>query len=307
MAHDLGTVLARAGRGAPEIRPAIGAPAAGGARAASDLFIARYDVLDAMRSAESDDSRNVDGLRLLAPLQVEPIYFVVRPDEQILFVHEIAGRRVNLGARGTDAAVGAAHLYRRMFDSPIGPQRASYMPDAEALTALVRGRSVDVVILVGRAGFGALAAQQRATPGAFKLLVFDAASAAGKRALGSYLSLGLPPVPGNPWMDRNLPSLGVMSFLVGRGFDDRRSGEIVGALCQQSARLRSTGHPYWQSVGLTPVNAPGWRYAAGAERELRACSARWSAATEQPERATPALPALSQFDPEPASTPAAGR
>jgi hypothetical protein len=30
--------------------------------------------------------------------------------------------------------------------------------------------------------------------------------------------------------------------------------------------LRSTGHPYWLSVGFTPVNAPGWRYAAGATR-----------------------------------------
>ena len=98
-----------------------------------------------------------------------------------------------------------------------------------------------------------------------------------------------------------------MSFLVGRGFDDGRSGEIVRALCQQRGRLRSTGHPYWQSVGFAPVNARGWRYAAGAERELRDCSARWSATTERLDPVTPALPTLSQIDPERASTRAAGR
>lgn len=297
MARDLGSVLASAEGGTPTIRAGIGATTATGARASSDLFIARYDVLDAMRGSDSADSRNIDGLRLMVPLQVEPIYFAVRSQEQMAFVHEIVGRRINLGPGGTDAALGSAHLYLRLFDTPIASQRATYLPDGDALNALVRERSVDVVILIGRAGFSALAAQQRATPGAFKLLVFDAGSAAGKRALRSYLSLGLSPVPGNPWFERSLPSLGVMSFLVGRGFDDERSGQIVRALCQQRGRLRSTGHPYWLSVGFAPVNAPGWRYTAGAERELRSCSARWSATSEGPGAIEPP-PMLSRLEAE---------
>ncbi len=296
MARDVGGALAAEGRGALAVRAGIGATAATGARGRPDLFIARYDVLDAMRTADSGDSRNIDGLRLLVPLQVEPIYVAVRHDDPIEYVHEIANRRINLGAGGTDAALGSAHLYERLFDTPIGAQRASYMPDAEALTALVREHSVDVVVLVGRAGFTALAAQQRATPGAFKLLTFDPASVAGRRALRSYLSVELSPSPGTPWLAHRLPALAVMSFLVGRGVDEERTGRIVRTLCQERGRLRSTGHPYWLSVGFNPVNAPGWRYAAGAERELRACSSRWSARTDAPNPAEPSRRLVSQLN-----------
>jgi hypothetical protein len=205
--------------------------------------------------------------------------------------------RINVGAGGSDAAVGASHLYQRLFDTPPRSGQASYLPDADALEALVRERSLDVVILAGRAGVSALFAQQRATPNAFKLLAVERGHPASRRALRSYLPVELPPLENTPWLDRTLPALGVMSFLVTQARNDELAGPVVRALCDHLPRVRQLGYPSsLRDAGMSPANTAGWRYAGAAETELRACEKRRATPGDDREAAAPAKAA------DPAST-----
>jgi hypothetical protein len=293
MARELGRVLAAANGVAHPltIRASLTAPVAPNSAATPALTIVRYDVLDAMRTAAAGPDPRVETLRLVLPLHVDPLYFVVRKDDRLAYVHEIAGLRINVGAGGSDAAVGASHLYQRLFDTPPSSGQVSYLPDAAALDALLRERSVDVVILAGRAGVNALFAQQRATPNAFKLLAVERGHPASRRALRSYLPIDVPPLENTPWLDRNLPALGVMSFLVTQARNDDLAGPVVRALCDHVQRLRQLGYPSsWRDVGVSPVNAVGWRYAGAADTELRACEKRRATLGEEHEASAPAKP-----------------
>lgn len=261
------------------------------------LTIVRYDVLDAVRAgaAGKPDPRTAT-LRLLLPLHVDPLYFVVRKDDPLAYVHQIASARINMGAGGSDAAVGASHLYQRLFDAAPKSGQVSYLPDAGALEALLRERSVDVVIVAGRSGLNALFAQQRATPNAFKLLAVDRAHPASRRALLAYLPIEVPALESAPWLERKLPGLGVLSFLVAQARTDEIAGPVVRALCTHLLRLRQLGHPYWRDPGVGLLHVVGWRYAGPAESEMRACERRQAQPEEKPAASTPAKAA------DPAST-----
>jgi len=297
VANDIDRLLAPDdGLRAPAVNDAIGKAAAAGAVAsAPELAVARYDVLDSLRWENEANSRYAETLRVLVPLQVDPIYVAVRRDDPIAFVNQIAGRKINLGAAGTDAALGIAHLYQKLFETSVGARNASYLSDADALRALVQQHSVDVVVLTGRAGLDSLLAQQRATPGAFKLLAFDGSSASGQRALRSYVSIVVPPVDRSGFLTRDLATLGVMSFLVSRGMGEDATGRVVRALCEHLPRLRAAGLLYLHDASPVPVRAAGLRYTTSAERELRACDARSFAAREQGGPNTGSSPTISRL------------
>ena len=193
-----------------------------------------------------------------------------------------------MGAGGSDAAVGASHLYQRLFDAAPKSGQVSYLPDAGALDALLRERSVDVVIVTGRSGLNALVAQQRATPNAFRLLAVERAHPTSRRALVAYLPIEVPALENAAWLKRDLPALGVISFLVTQTRNDEIAGPAVRALCPHLQRLREIGHPYWHDAGVGLLHVVGWRYAGAAENEMRACERRRASLEEKPAAPTPA-------------------
>ena len=54
-------------------------------------------------------------LRVIMPLYNEEIYFIVRADSPLNYIHEIKDAKINAGQLGSGTALTATTLYRLMF------------------------------------------------------------------------------------------------------------------------------------------------------------------------------------------------
>ena len=57
-------------------------------------------------------------LRVILPLYNEEIYFIVREDSPLNYVHEIRNAKINAGELGSGTALTTTTLYRLMFNAP---------------------------------------------------------------------------------------------------------------------------------------------------------------------------------------------
>ena len=86
----------------------------------SDVYQA---FLDQAAAGSKEAGRIIQPLRVILPLYNEEIYFIVRADSDLQYVHEIKGARINLGELGSGTALSTATLYRLMFNEPIADAR----------------------------------------------------------------------------------------------------------------------------------------------------------------------------------------
>jgi len=227
----------------------------------ASLAILNYDQLQAQRQVAPGGSAEVLP-RIIAPLFIEEVYFIVRAASPLRFIHEIRNRDINVGAANRARATTASNLYRRMFGVAIPQRPFSDLSPSEALARLLAGRSVDVVVLVGAqpdAWFTSLPAE---TARSLKLLQLDPDDAADRRVLQSYLPATLHASAGSELPRSDLPTIGVMSFLVTYGphddASDRQLEPVARALCTQLPALRRQGHPKWREVQLGLHLDTGW-------------------------------------------------
>ena len=82
----------------------------------SDVYQA---FLDQAASGNADARDMIRPLRVIVPLYNEEIYFVVREDSPLNYVHEIRNARINAGELGSGTALTTTTLYRLMFNEPI--------------------------------------------------------------------------------------------------------------------------------------------------------------------------------------------
>ena len=82
----------------------------------SDVYQAFLD-LAASGNAEARDM--IRPLRVIMPLYNEEIYFLVREDSPMNYVHEIRNAKINAGELGSGTALTTTTLYRLMFNTPI--------------------------------------------------------------------------------------------------------------------------------------------------------------------------------------------
>ena len=111
----------------------------------SDVYQAFLD----QAAAGNADARNlITPLRVVMPLYNEEIYFVVRADSPLNYVHDIRGMRINAGPVGSGTALTTTTLYNLMFKEPLADANASFLSNEEALAKLVTDRSIDVVAII---------------------------------------------------------------------------------------------------------------------------------------------------------------
>jgi hypothetical protein len=60
------------------------------------------------------------------PLYNEEVYFIVRVDSPLNFVHEIRDSRINVGPLKSSAAMSATTMYRLMFGQPASDDKVSF-------------------------------------------------------------------------------------------------------------------------------------------------------------------------------------
>lgn len=242
------------------------------------LAIVQSDVLQAFIDEANQGNREaanlVRPLRVILPLYNEEIYFLVRADSPLKFVHEIRDARINAGPIGSGTALTTVTLYRAMFKAEL-PVTATYQTNEAALLALTSG-STDVVAVVGGQPMKLLADMKPEAKTLVRLLEFDAGNAASRDVLKTYFAATVKQASYPNLLDADLPAIAVKAFLVTY---DYNLGQTVGylrrfakTLCTNLASLQKFGHPKWKEVELAlPDLGDGWAYYPATAQEIRRC------------------------------------
>lgn len=253
----------------------------------SDVYQA---YLDQSAAGNKEARQLIQSLRVVLPLYNEEVYFVVRKDSPIDFVHQIEGQRISPGPLGSGAAMTTATLFRRLFGRGIGEDHARYQSNEEGLASLVTDKSVDVVVIVAGQPTKTLSEMRPEARELIKLLRFDPEHPTSKAVLETYFPTQVTPANYPNLLTEDLPSLAVRSLLVTYNYQQPHTIEALSrfarSLCANFPTLQADGHPKWREVKIEqPPLGRGWRYFPPTEAVLRNCqpvSARSAAATDKP-------------------------
>ena len=210
-------------------------------------------------------------LRVVAPLHEEEIYFMVRSDSPLNFIHEIENARINVGLLRGDTALTVALLYRLMFNSALPEQQTSFHSHQNALVKLTE-QTVDVVALVAPQPARLLADMTPEARRFVKLLKFDPKHPSAGAILKLYSTKVVPAASYPNLLDQDLPALAVRIYLVSHGRNDAVQTRFANAWCQNLPRLRTDGYPGLRGLelGSEPL-VSGWTYSRPVEREVAVC------------------------------------
>ena len=241
----------------------------------SDVFQA---FLDQAASGNYEAGRIISPLRVILPLYNEEIYFLVRADSELNFVHEIKDARINAGALGSGTALTTVTLYRQMFGTTIPESKVTHLTNEDALVKLITDKTIDVVAVIAGQPAKLLADMKPEAKELLKLLKFDASNPVGRAALKTYFPATVRATSYPNLLNEDIPGLAVKAFLV--TYDYRlpaTGGYFVGfarSLCRNFGELQTKGHPKWREVQLElPALGQRWEYFAPTTRELRSCIA----------------------------------
>ena len=233
------------------------------------------DVADAYLAAAARGNVDADQLiapvRVIAPLHDEDIYFMVRSNSPLNYIHEIERARINLGAPGSGSALTVTTLYRHLFNATLPEAQASFHSTQEALVKLTE-ESVDVVALVSPYPSRLLADMKPEARRFVKLLKFDPKQSGAAKVSGIYSS-NIVPAAGYPnLLDSDLTTLSVKTYLASHGKSNLLQSRLASAWCQNLPRMIEQGPLALKDlvVSLPPL-VSGWQYARPFQRELMAC------------------------------------
>jgi hypothetical protein len=260
----------------------------------SDVY---QSFLDMGAAGNSAAASMIKPLRVILPLYNEEIYFIVRADSDLNYVHEIKDARFNAGELGSGTALTSATLYRMMFGAALPDGKTSFLSNEEALAKLVTDKSIDVVAVVAGQPAKLLVDMKPESRELIKLLKFDATHPSSEAVLKTYFAATVRASNYPNLLTEDLPSLAVKAFLVTYDFQvaatQSRLRKMGRSLCQNFATLQEKGHPKWREVELALPNlGRGWFYYAPTAREIRSCMAdatkvATATATSRPEKACP--------------------
>lgn len=241
----------------------------------SDVYQA---FLDQAASGNADAKDMIRPLRVIVPLYNEEIYFIVREDSALNYIHEIRNARINAGELGSGTALTTTTLYRLMFNEPIPEANASLLSNEDALVKLITDKSVDVVAIIAGQPAKLLADMKPEARKLIKLLKFDPNQPSSQAALRTYVAATVRASSYPNLLPEDVPALAVKAYLVTYDFSTKPTEDnlrrFARSLCQNFAVLQEKGHPKWREVDLAmPDLGRGWLYYPPAASELRVCMA----------------------------------
>ena len=221
--------------------------------------IVRYDALQA--TALRGGSMPIS---VIAPLYTEELYVVARADSSLRFIHQLQGKRINIGPANSARALTALELYERMFGRPLPQARRDSLDAASALQRLAASRpTFDAIVLPQPEPSSLWNSLAPETRSALRLLRLDPRHPASQRALQEFLPATLhehlhetlqesAPSPAAATPVQTIPTLAAMTFLVANGTPDAAQREAIvslaRALCEALPALKRSGHPKWREV-----------------------------------------------------------
>ena len=267
IASELARAIGGDASSARAVATASGVDAVESLRTPRSLAIVRYDALRTARRSPS-----APPLRVLAPMYAEEVVFIVRADSRLKFIHELRGRRINIGSAREGSSQTAREIYRQMFGTAM--TEPSQFDKDKALAELVAFRSVDAMVLVDAQPSAWLASLSPETARGLRLLRLDRKQPEDRRVLKAFQTSVLRAGPGIK-KGEGIPTLATMSYLVVSGKDDADSKQLtdmVSALCRELPRLRADGHPKWRELRPSVNQDTGWPVVASAQSVLKNCA-----------------------------------
>jgi len=254
----------------------------------SDVYQA---FLDHAASGNDKAQRMIRPLRVVMPLYNEEIYFVVRADSPLRYVHEIRNHKINVGPLQSGTAMSATTIYRLMYNEPLPEANARYFSNEDALVKLATDKTVDVVAIVAGQPAKILAEMKPEAKQLIRLLKVDANHAATRAALRTYSAATIRAASYPNWLDEDVPGFAIKAFLVTYDYTHKPTmqhmAKFAHSLCQNFNLLRTEGHPKWRDVQLSlPPLGRGWTYYPPSERVLRSCQAAAAASASTAPRAS---------------------
>jgi TRAP transporter TAXI family solute receptor len=244
----------------------------------SDVFQA---FLDQASSGSAAANELIRPLRVIMPLYNEEIYFIVRADSKLQYIHEIKGARINAGELGSGTALTTTTLYRLMFKAPLPESNASFLSNEDALVKLISSDSLDVVAVIAGQPAKLLVDMKPEARELIRLLKFDPNDASSRAALQTYFPATVRASSYPNLLTEDVPGIAVKAFLVTYDYSLRQTKDHLArfarSLCQNFAALQENGHSKWREVELALPNlGRGWLYYPPTAAELRACIAERS-------------------------------
>jgi TRAP transporter TAXI family solute receptor len=239
----------------------------------SDVYQA---FIDESRGGSAEALYVLAPLRVVMPLYAEELHFVVRADSAMVHIHDIAGKRINVGLPGSGTALSAITVYRQMFETGIAEKNASFLSNEDALRRLVDERDVDVVVIAGGQPTRIFAEMTAAASQYIKLLRLDPEAPQSRAALRTYGMSTLRSQSYPSWLGGDVPTLSMRAMLVTYDFKDARAQRMLQRLavswCLQREQLLLAGHAKWREVNLAlPPLGQGWQYFEPTRQVLETC------------------------------------
>jgi TRAP-type uncharacterized transport system substrate-binding protein len=249
------------------------------------IAIAHYDALQAARKGPIA-GKSIDNLRVVMPLFPEEIYFVTRSNSPLDYIHEIEGKKINIGPAESSRALTATTVYERMFGTRMRVSQATYLDEKEALQHLLYDRTVDVMVLVGAPPATLVASATSDAARSIKILELKRDEPESRRALQAYLPASVSSLTG----EEKVSTLAVMSFLVTSDTADpgdvERLGKFARSLCTNLPALQREGNRRWHDVEPGEQLSAGWPYSAPAAEAFRLCRQQGAAQKATPAKST---------------------
>lgn len=241
----------------------------------SDVYQAFLDIA-AGGNVEARDM--IRPLRVVMPLYNEEIYFIVRADSELNYIHEIQNAKINAGDSGSGTALTSSTLYRLMFGGAMPQAGTSYLPNEEALRKLVTDKTIDVVAVVAGQPAKLLVDMKPESRKLIKLLKFEPNHSTSAAVLKTYFVASVRAQNYPNLLTADIPGLAVKAFLVTYDFQlkdtENNLRNMMRSLCQNFSTLQESGHPKWREVEMAlPDLGRGWFYYPATTREIRACIA----------------------------------
>ncbi|MGF1658888.1 MAG: TAXI family TRAP transporter solute-binding subunit [Rubrimonas sp.] len=263
------------------------------------LGIVQSDVLDFLRARAEDPATDPEtagglrdllaSLRVVAPLHVEEVHLLARPE--IADLAALEGRRVAVGRNGGGAFITAEQIFRTVG---VRVEPVSNVSPKDAIELLRIGTIDAMVHVVGQpANVFALGV----TPeDRFRFLPLDAP------ALRARYDAATIAAESYGWTTQSTPTVGVRALLVGYPYTGAETcgaiGDLAEVLVSEIAALRALGHEEW--LGIDPgADVAVW------ERHPCVAPAALAGAVPAPAAALPANDAqpAPAAAPEPAQAP----
>ncbi len=245
------------------------------------LALVQSDVYQAFinqgNAGDANAAAIIKPLRVVLPLYNEELYFIVRADSPLNFVHEISDSKINVGPLRSGTAMSATTLYRLMFERPASDDRLSFLSNEDALVKLTGDKSIDVVVVVLGQPAKLLVDMKPEARALIKLLKFDAEHPQSKAALKTYFSTSVRASNYPNLLTEDIPGIAVKAYLVTYDYNQEhtknRLGQFAKSLCDNFSQLQTSGHPKWKEVSLSmPQLGQGWTYFAPTAQELSRCA-----------------------------------